>query len=141
MKKLLTLSLTLFLVSNLLSQDLPIQSRNIKTGVDQESILEDSVFTKALNEVKLNVKLYSIVNIYDIVSYRDSLIISKLSHTTLSYDIFYKTLDEFTFNSSKNKVINNQKKLTGKNTKLLFCYRTLTPDEKGKYKVYFYIVE
>ena len=141
MKLLFTFILTLFLVSNVLSQELPIQSLDIKTGSSQKSILEDSVFTKALNEVKININAYSIVSISDIVSYRDTLIISKLSYTTLSYDIFYKTLDEFTFNSSKNKVINDQKKLTGKNTKFLFCYRTLTPDENGKYKVHFYIVE
>lgn len=141
MKKISTFILTLFLVSNILAQELPIQVEKIKTCVDRNSIHEDSVFLKSLSEIKLNINLYTIVDISEIISYRNSLLVSKTPYTTMSYDIFYKTLDELNFNSFRNKVINDSKKPSIKNNKLLMCYRTLSPDEKGKYKVHFYILE
>ena len=134
--------LLLFVITTAKAQEKPIDVTKIKTCTTLDCLLQDSVFMKVLNEVKISPTKYQVVDVTEIVSLTDSLIIAKLSHTTISFNVYYKTLDELVVNSyeSKSSYISNsvQKKIYYKK---LMCYRTLSPNEKGKYKVHIYLLQ
>lgn len=136
------LLLFLLVVTFIHAQEKPIDVTKIKTCKTFDCFINDSVFIKAADAVKITFEKYELVDISDIVSLRDSLLTSKLSYNSFSYDISYKTLDEFVVNSNKSKTLYISNTYTKKNFyKKLFCFRTLSPDENGKYKVHFYILE
>ena len=111
----------------------------IKDGKNKETIFQDLVFSKMIEELKLNLLDYNIVNISEIVRFRDSLIIKKISYDIYNVDITYKTLDNLNINQYRSEVKYNSTK--SKKTKLLMCFRTLIPDNKNNYKINFFILE
>jgi hypothetical protein len=134
MKKIISFLILMILSFNLYSQYIPI-----KDGKNKETIFQDLVFSKMIEELKLNLLDYNIVNISEIVRFRDSLIIKKISYDIYNVDITYKTLDNLNINQYRSEVKYNSTK--SKKTKLLMCFRTLIPDNKNNYKINFFILE
>lgn len=141
MKNILILILSLVITSTN-AQEKPIDVTKIKTCKTLDCLLQDSVFMKVMDEVKISPIKYQLVDVSEIVSLTDSLIIAKLSHTIISHDVYYKTLEELSVNSYESKISyisgSNHRKVYYKK---LMCYRTLSPNEKGKYKVHIYLLQ
>ena len=98
------LLLLLLVVTSIRAQEKPIDVTKIKTCRTLDCLTQDSVFMKAMDEVKISPLRYELVDISEIVSLTDSLIIAKLSHTIMSFNVYYKTLDELSVNSYESKI-------------------------------------
>lgn len=122
------------------SQEVQQRSIPYEPCKSRESISKDSILERVANELKINPDIYSVVQTIELINYRDSLGNAKISHHQAHSSVLFKNLDELTIQSSYTNTKYNCEPImkTYRIRKYMTCYKTLEPDEKGRYKVVFY---
>lgn len=126
-------SLTTYSQKNI---DRPIPIKDCKSLDD---LYKDTIFSKIISTLYLDLSNYDLMYITDFVNYRDSLIRNKEYFKTLNIVINYKNIvtpnvyqTTSSYNDQNNLIITAKK---------LMCYRTILPDENQMYRIYFSFIE
>lgn len=112
----------------------------VKNFYKIEELFEDNIFNSIIKELNINFTNYKFIDRSDIVSFKDSLIINKVSYKSKTIKILYnKNLGQVSINRDSFLRLYNDK--YPKNYKIMSLNRTTELDENNNYIIYIYYLE
>lgn len=140
-----SLFLLFLLTFNLVTYSQEVQGQKTFSPTNKSELFKDHDFTYVIEKLSLNVSSYTYVDFSTIINTRDSITKHKISYSSSNFNVSYKEISDSNIEHFRNKVIYDcsSNKPISRSTKnrLINVFKTLSPDNEGRYKIYFSLLE